>query len=75
MLNATRDSRTGSSAARGSRLGIEAGRMAAHPQRHTMLGGLVGLLLGGGGFLLIVLGLFLGWLLPKLWLASSASAA
>ena len=34
----------------------------------AMLGGLVGLMLGGGGFLLIVLGLFLGWLLPKLWL-------
>ena len=34
----------------------------------AMLGGLVGLLLGGGGILLILLGLFLGWLLPKLWL-------
>ena len=35
----------------------------------TMLGGLVGLLLGGGGIILILVGLFVGWLLPKLWLS------
>ena len=34
----------------------------------AIAGGLVGLLIGGGGFFFIALGLFVGWLLPKLWL-------
>ncbi|RYP85670.1 VWA domain-containing protein [Nocardioides guangzhouensis] len=35
----------------------------------TVVGGLVGMLLGGGNFLLLLAGAAVGWLLPKLWLA------
>ena len=33
-----------------------------------IVSGLVGLLLGGGNLILMLIGLFVGWLLPRLWL-------
>ncbi len=34
----------------------------------VVVGGLIGLFLGGGNFVLMIVGLFVGYLLPKLWL-------